>query len=140
MRKGLATVAVVVAVVTAGCQKLNYAETAEVKAQGNPPWSKGFTPPAYDQDVTVTIEPETCSVSAYLVSDANKQALEDFLIGAAPGKAPDPKLVLDGKTFKPSDSKQDYTFTAKVPAKTGYWIIVNGGKQTTKVKVKVVGK
>jgi len=138
MRKSLSMLAVVLLLAAAGCQKLNYSETAEVKP--GQVWTKGFTAPAYDQEVKVMIEPADCSVSAYLATDANQEAARDFLERSALGKAPDAKMVLGGKTFKPSDSKQDYDFTVTVPARTGFWLLINGGKQTTKVKIRVVGK
>src|SRR5689334_18530666 len=116
MRKRLTMLALVL-LFAAGCQKLNYSETAEVKFQGNEPWSKGFTAPAYEQEVKVTVEPELCSVSAYLVTDANLEKVKDFLLAAPPGKAPDSALVLAGKTFKIKDSKQDFVLEAKVPAR-----------------------
>jgi len=81
MRKRLTMLALVL-LFAAGCQKLNYSETAEVKFQGNEPWSKGFTAPAYEQEVKVTVEPELCSVSAYLVTDANLEKVKDFLLAA----------------------------------------------------------
>src|SRR4051812_47955872 len=130
MRKGLTGLALLL-LFAAGCQKLNYSETVELGIAQT--WSKGFTAPSYDQEVKVTVEPEACSVSAYLVTEANRKEVMDFLENAAPGKAPDSKLTLTAKTFKLDDAAQSFTIEAKVPARTEYWVILHGGKKTTKV-------
>jgi hypothetical protein len=85
----------------------------------------------------VTVEPEACSVSAYLVKESDAEAAERAL---APGKGPPSNLVLAGKTFKPRDSRQDFILEATIPAKTPYVLLLNGGSKSTKVKVKVVGR
>lgn len=137
MRKAVTMLAIVL-LVAAGCQKLNHSETAEVKM--GLLWEKGFSAPAYNQDVKVTIEPESGAVSAYLVTDDNRETFKETIERLAPGKAPEAKLFLAGKSFSTTDEKQDFVLEATVPARTPYWLILSGGKKTTKVKVKVVGK
>src|SRR4051812_4296998 len=135
LRKGLVVVLVAGLAFAAGCQKLNYSETAELKM--GDVWEKGFTAPAYDQSLRVTVEPESCSVSAYVVADSR---IEEFRKVADSNREPPKDLYIVGQTFKRSDSKQNILLEGTVPAKTGYWVYVSGGKVTTKIKVKVVGK
>ena len=135
LRKGLMVVLVAGLALVAGCQKLNYSETAEVKM--GDVWEKGFSAPAYEQSIRVTIEPESCSVSAYVVADSK---IEEFRKIADSNREPSKDLYIVGQTFKRSDSKQNILLEATIPARTAYWVYVNGGKVTTKIKVKVVGK
>jgi len=132
MRKCLSILAVVL-VVVAGCQKLNYEKTVEVPTAGT--FEIEFSEPAYAQAVEVSISPDSEPVSAYIVK---KSDLETARGKCAPGKAPPADLVLDGKTFKETDSRQDFTLKATIPAKTAYAVLLSGGKKTN-VKVKVLG-
>src|SRR4051794_2587226 len=134
MRKAMTMLAVVLLTLT-GCQKLNYSNTPELKL--GEVWSASFSAPTYAQEVRATIEPESCSVSAYLVKESDAEAVQSALDA---NKEPDPKLVLAGKTFKRNDSRQDFVLEATIPAKTPYRLFINGGKQPTKVKTKVAGK
>ena len=65
--------------VAAGCQKLNFSKTVNVPANI---LRDGiiFSPPAYEQKVTVTIEPEKGPVSAYLIKSSNQEAVEKLLL------------------------------------------------------------
>ena len=134
MRKAMTMLAVVLLTLT-GCQKLNYSNTPEIKMGES--WSASFTAPSYAQEVRATIEPESCSVSAYLVKESDAEAVGSAL---DMNKQPDPKLVLAGKTFKRNDSVQSFILEATIPAKTPYRLFINGGRQSTKVKIKVAGK
>ena len=134
MRKGT-TILAVALLALAGCQKLNYSNTPEIKL--GEVWSASFSAPTYEQKVHVSIEPENCSVSAYLVKESDAQAIEEAL---SANREPDPRKILAGKTFKRTDSRQDYNFDATVPAKTPYRLFINGGARSTKVKIKVVGQ
>ena len=74
MRKAKVTIVLVAALfVAAGCQKLSYTKTLKL-GPGNVEDLATFDPPVYDQRVTVTIEPTTAAVSAYLVKEADSLA------------------------------------------------------------------
>ena len=134
MRKCLLVLAVVVLGMT-GCQKLRFEQTVEVRQMST--HRLDFDPPAYKQEVRADIQPEDVSVRAYLVKTSDADAIETAL---SRNKEPAASLLLGGKTFKPNDSRQDFTLEATIPAKTPYSLIFNGGKKSTKVKVKVVGR
>jgi hypothetical protein len=134
MRNRLIVLAVLLLGVT-GCQKLNVQGTTELPMASTKRFEIGA--PAYNQTVHVTIEPADVSVSAFIVKTADADEAERAV---APGKAPPEKYVLGGKTFKSSDSRQDFNFEATVPAKTPFTLLLCGGRRTTKVKYKVVGR
>src|SRR5436190_24042904 len=104
--KGLMAVLVAgLAFATAGCQKLNYSETAEVEM--GDAWSKGFSAPAYDQNLRLTVEPESCAVSAYVVADSRFEEFRKEVDGMSLDKEPKKDLYIAGQTFKRNDSKQN---------------------------------
>jgi hypothetical protein len=136
MKKSLCVLAVVL-LGAIGCQKLNVEGTAEVgMAQTK---QVDFTAPAYKQDVRATIEPEKASISAYLVKTADAEAVVSFLDRNV-GKEPPASQVLAGKTYQPKDSRQDITLEATIPSRTPYSLILCGGRNSQKVKYKVVAR
>src|SRR5262245_36043177 len=99
MRKGM-TVAAAVLLLATGCQKLNFSTTVKDVGPREARQLK-FDAPAYAQSVRATIDPEKCSVSAYLVKASDADEVEKILDS---NREPDSRLVLAGKTFKPNDS------------------------------------
>jgi hypothetical protein len=134
MRKVLLVLALV-PVGMAGCQKLNVEGETEVPMATPHPIS--ISAPAYKQKMKITIEPESASVSAYLVKKEDAEAADRAM---APGKAPPDKLVLAGKTFKPKGPPEPFTLEATVSAGTECVLIIHGGSKTTKVKYRIVGR
>jgi hypothetical protein len=122
----------------AGCQKVNYSNTPELGP--TQVWEAAFDPPSYSQTIHATIEPESCSVSAYLVKKSDADS--DVRAALEAGKVPDAGKCLAAKTYDRIKQSQaeNFTLDATVPAKTGYVLFVVGGNKTTKVRVKVVGK
>jgi hypothetical protein len=134
MRKWIPVLALVL--LSAGCsQKLNHEQTYEVPMGLTKEII--FTAPAYSQNVTVSIKPESCAVSAYLIKAKDKDAVEAVLNKK---QVPESNLVFAGRTFDRKAQKEDYELSATIPARTEFMILFNGGRQRTNVKVKVVGK
>jgi hypothetical protein len=119
----------------AGCQKLNVEKTINVP-MGITQEAFSVDPPRSQQKVTVTIEPQSASVSAYLVKTEEKEAVDRALFN---DKEPPASGVL-GSRISTGDSPETYSFDATVPAKQGYTILLKGNKKkSTDVKIKVVG-
>ncbi len=136
MRTRFSLLALLAALLAAtGCQKLNYSKTVSVPMAVV---REGiiFSPPAYEQKVTVTIEPQSAAVSAYLIKSSNQEAVEKFL---DTNKEVPADLLLGSKVSK-GDNPETYSFEATVPAKIEYVLLLKGGKKSTEVKVKVVGR
>jgi hypothetical protein len=96
-----------------------------------------FSAPAYEQKVTVTIEPKSAPVSAYLIKSSDEKAVVVALLRE---KQPAPSLLLGGRAAPNKGPAKAYSFDATVPAKTEYILLIKGGLKSTEVKVKVVGK
>jgi hypothetical protein len=134
MRIRLLAVALLVGLFAAGCQKLSFEKTMEVP-MGIVAAGLEFSPPTYKQSVTVTIEPQSASVSAYLVKTEEKDAVEKALFS---DKEPPAAAVLGSRVS--TGATETYSFDATVPAKQGYTLLLKGNKKkSTEVKVKVVG-
>jgi hypothetical protein len=122
--------------VASGCQKLNLERTVNVP-MGLVGDALIFDPPTYKQKVTVTITPESGSVSAYLIKSDQKDAVESALFN---DKSPPSDAVL-GSRVSTGEGAEEYSFDATVPAKQGYTLLLKGNKKSaTSVKVKVVGR
>ncbi len=135
MRKANATILLVAAMcVAAGCQKLSYSKTLKL-GPGNVEDIATFDPPVYDQRVTVTVEPTSAAVSAYLVKEADSLPAARRLRNK---QEPDAAAVLGSRVSV--GAPQAYTFEASVPAKVGYTLLLKGGSQATDVKVTLVGR
>jgi hypothetical protein len=120
---------------TNGCQKLNVEKTVNVQ-MGIPQEAFTVDPPRYQQKVTVTVEPQAASVSAYLIKSEEKDAVEKALQS---DKDPPDAAVLGSRISK--GDTEIYSFDATVPAKQGYTLMLKGNKKkSTDVKIKLVGK
>jgi hypothetical protein len=122
--------------VASGCQKLNFEKTYNV-GQNLVSEQIIFSAPAYDQKVTVTIEPVSGPVSAYLMKSSDHKAVDDALNHQ---KEPSPSLLLGSRVSPKNGPAEAYSFDATVPAKTEYVLLLKAGLKSTEVKVKVVGK
>jgi hypothetical protein len=116
-----------------GCQKLHFTKTLKL-GPGNVE-DFHFDPPAYNQRVTVTIEPTGGGVSAYLVKEADWEAAARNLRKNA---EPDAGILLGSRVSR--GPAETYTFEATVPAKTEYALLVKAGSQMADVKITVVGR
>lgn len=134
MRKATGAIwLVAVLLLTAGCQRLNFTSTYKLGPKNV--HDLHFDPPAYNQRVTVTIEPTGGGVSAYLMREEDSGAAEAQL---RKNIEPDGSKLLGFKISRgPAEA---YTFEATVPAKTGYALLLKNGPQAADVKVTVVGR
>jgi hypothetical protein len=120
------------ALLAAGCQRLNFDETFTVDAQGAV--ARGFTAPRYAQKVTVTVTPTGGPVSAYLVKDPDGKYVDTL---NAHNKPPADEVIGSKESL---DKAETYSFEANVPAKTAYTLVVYAEKGKAEVRVQVVGR
>jgi hypothetical protein len=120
--------------VTTGCQRLNYTTTVQ-QLSPRQPHDINFSSPAYNQKVTITIEPTEAGVSAYLVNNDHVEKVNAML---KQGKEPEVSLVLGSHLSV--GSAQKYSFEVSVPAKTPYTLLLKATGRATDVKVTVVGR
>jgi len=117
----------------AGCQKLNVEKTVNVP-MGITQEAFSVDPPRSQQKVTVTIEPQSASVSAYVVKTEEKDAVDKALFN---DKEPPASAVLGSRIS--TGEPETYSFDATVPAKQGVHHPAQGQqKKSTDVKIKVV--
>jgi hypothetical protein len=91
--------------------------------------------PDKEQKLTVTITPNVAILNAYLFKTADSEAVERAVQA---DKEPAAALLL--ARGKSKGAGKAFTFEAKVPAKTGYTLLIKNGNQAAKVKLKVVGR
>jgi hypothetical protein len=115
-----------------GCQRLSYSKSITLR----PTFVHeiNFDPPTYAQKVTVTIAPVSAGVSAYLVKDDDKMAVERELNAE---KTPSAARILGSRESK--GAAETYTFEATVPPKTAYTLFLRASNKTD-VKVTVTGR
>jgi hypothetical protein len=119
------------ALVGAGCLKQRLEVESTMSVGPGEVQSKIIDAPRADQQVTVTLSSPGAPVSAYLVLEKNRQAVQDALLS---GKKP--ANVLDGK-----DKTEDATLQGTVPANEEFAVVVsNGGGKSAQVKVKIAGR
>jgi hypothetical protein len=133
MRTKLSLILVFAVLLTAGgCQRLNREDTYTLKPFE--PLKVTYSPPAYEQKVTLTIKPVSAAVSAYLIKATDLPAVEKSLDAE---KEPASNIVLAGKTTK--GAAETYTIEGTVPAKVEYVLVLRSHKDT-EVTVKTVGR
>jgi hypothetical protein len=109
----------------AGCQRLDFENTYPL--EGFDAQEIGFSPPQYEQKVTVTVTTSPAvPVSAYLVKTSDLDAMKK-----------DPAAV---QALGKQEKSETIKFDATVPAKTDYTIYLVGTGKKTDAKVKVVGR
>jgi hypothetical protein len=108
----------------AGCQRLNFEKEYDIEPSGVQ--AVGFSPPRYEQKVTVEVK-----------SPGNP--LSVFLVKGDPEKAPQGKTSPD--LLEKKENAEDPTLQATVPANTEYTVVLhNLSRKHVKVKVKVTGR
>jgi len=114
----------------AGCQRLNHDATLTVE----PGDAKTLIidPPSVNQDVKVEFKSTTEPVSVYLVLEKD--------VDAALGRVNAGMKPEEGKFLGGQEKAMEGTLEGKVPAKSGYQVIVGGANKKTEVNVKVTGK
>jgi hypothetical protein len=118
----------------AGCQKLTYEKT--IHLDPGEVYEIEFSAPSYQQKVTVTIDPKTSGVSAYLLKSSDKAAVKGVLNKVKGGEPPASALLASRVS---SGGPEKYTFEATAPAKTEYMLLLKSSKSTD-VTVKLVGR
>ena len=119
--------------VTTGCQKLHFTKTLKLGPSHVEDFH--FDPPAYNQHVTVTIEPTGGAVSAFLVKEADSEKAARMLKRSSELNT---NMVLGSRVSKGAAEK--YSFEVDVPAKTDYALLVKAGTLAADVKITVIGR
>lgn len=121
-----------VSLVSWGCgQRVNSENTLEMEpGDVNVPFI--VDAPSRDQEVTVTVKPETdAPVDVFILVDSERPNAMDEL-----GKNRPPKNTL--KSQQKVD--KETVLTATIPAKNKYAVIVRNTKKSTKVGIKLEGR
>jgi hypothetical protein len=113
---------------TAGCQRLNEERTLSLMPGEFK--SLSFSPPSYEQKLTVQVSSPGAPVSVWLGRESDTEAAQDKL---QKEKSPDASLA--GK-----EKAEDITLEATIPAKTGYALYIRAEQKKAEVKVKVTGR
>jgi hypothetical protein len=130
-----ASLGLVMVVLLAGCQRLNYEKDHTVKATG--PTVLEFDAPRYEQKLTVTIRPSNAACSAYIGKQDDQSAIENALNA---GKEPAASMLFGSRSSK-GKTPEEYSFDATVPAKVPYVLLLRTeGFKDNLVNVKVVGR
>jgi len=115
-----------------GCQRVRIEKSYKMEAQAVQ--LLGVDPPAYQQQVKVTVEPVSAGVKAYLVKEVDEKIAQDAL---GSEKEPRADIVLGSGG---SEQARPFSFEATIPAKTGYTVLLKTATKGTDVKVTIVGK
>jgi hypothetical protein len=112
-----------------GCQRLNDNRTIQLEAGDVK--TLNFNPPRYQQNLTLVITPSGSAVDLYVVNASMAQKTRDALLNE---KKPDRALLV-----KEGIAKEE-TLNLKVPAGTGYAIILAGARFATSVQLTITGR
>lgn len=115
-------------VLTAGCQRLNEERTMSLLPGEFKHLS--FSPPTYEQKLTVQASSPGAPVSVWLVRESDKEAAQEKLQSDKPPDAP----------LASKEKAEEITLDATIPAKTGYVLFIRAEQKRAEVKVKVTGR
>lgn len=117
------------AVFVGGCQPFKYEK--EFSIEPGVVEDIAIDPPSRDQNVKVTFNSSGVPVSVYVVLEQNGPLVQEQI---RKSQNPDNNLILAKK-----EKAEEGTVEAKIPAKSGYIVLVAGGPKKSTVKIKITG-